>query len=73
MGNLTPKAFPRRPRHRMRQWLKKHKKPRQPSQQPAGLGIPSHTGPVPLGTNVELVPGVGPEGTISRISKPMRG
>ena len=36
------------------QWIKKHKKSRQPSQQPASLGIPSHIGLVPLGINAEL-------------------
>ena len=47
-------------------WLKKFKKLKQPSQQPAFLGTPSHIGVVPLGISAELDENIGPEGAESR-------
>ena len=53
----------------MRQWLTKHKKSRQPSQQPAAFRIPSHIGAVPLGINLGLAPGVGLEGALPSFNR----
>ena len=47
-------------------WSKKDKKSRQPSQQPASLGVPSHIGIVPLGFGLELDSNVGPEGALAQ-------
>ena len=66
MHNLAPRTLPHLSRHRMR-LFKKYKKSRQPSQQPAALGIASHIGMVPLGINVELVPNIGPGGMLRSV------
>ena len=48
-------------------WYKKSKKSRQPSQQPAALGIPAHIAAGPLGFGANLDLGVYPEGTLFSI------
>ena len=48
-------------------WLKKSKKSRQPSQQPASLGIPAHIAAGPLGFGATLDLGIYPAGTLRLI------
>ena len=49
-------------------WFKKSKKSRQPSQQAAALGIPTHVAVGPLGLSADLAPDISPEG-VSRSMK----
>ena len=53
--------------------FKKSKKPRQPSQEPVSLGIPTHTAVGPLGFGATLDLNVYPEGVFcsTKIQQPM--
>lgn len=53
--------------------LKRLKKSRQPSQQPASLGIPTHVAVGPLGFGAKLDPGTSPDGVLcsTKIQQPI--
>lgn len=58
--------------HRM-PWFKKSRKSRQPSKQPASLGIPTHIAAGPLGFGATLDLGIYPKGTLhlTEVQQPM--
>jgi hypothetical protein len=63
-GAVVTSLYPSRPRMSL---FKKHKEPRQPSNQLVSLGIPTHIAVGPLGLNVDLDLDARPEGVFRSV------
>ena len=68
-GAADTSPFPSRPRM---SWFKKSKKSRQPSRQPASLGIPTHIAVGLLGISADLAPEIGSEGAFCSVKPSKR-